>query len=139
MRSPTFYDLDDGGLIFAAKVDAGVGRAIYIGDYRNQAFSVYGAGSITATLKVKISSQVAKPNFSAAVSATNRWAYADVALSNNAGAITDGDTGVTFGGTAGVLEFEINQNCYIWATLEIVSISGADAAVTASLALTNNQ
>lgn len=137
-RSPIFYDTGYTGLLFDAQTTAATSKAIRIGDYRNQAFSMYVAGTPTVTVKVKVSSQATLPDFSSAVSATNRWAYADIAKSNDAGNITDGDTGYVIS-SAGAFEFEINQNCYIWAALEISSISGAEAAVTASLALTNNE
>lgn len=131
-RAPQYYD------VFTAKVDTGVSKQFYIGDFRNQAFSVYGAGTITAAVKVRISSQK-DVDLTTAASATNRWTYADIAPSDSAGVITDGDTGITWAGTAGSRDFEINQNCYIYAALEVVSISGSGAAITASLALTSNQ
>ena len=133
-RSPITYKN-----IFDAKGTTGTTVPYRIGSFRNQVFAVYGAGSITGTLKVKVSGQEAMPDFTAAISATNMWNYADIALSDNAGAVTDGDTGVTFSGTAGCRHFEINQNSYTWCALEIPSISGLGAAVTAHLTLTNNQ
>lgn len=130
-RAPQYYD------IFTAKTTTGVGKQINIGSFRNQAFSVYGAGTITATVKVRISSQE-DVDLSASASATNRWTYADLAPSNAAGVITDGDTGIAIS-TAGAFDFEINQNCYTSCALEITAISGSGAAITASLALTSNQ
>ena len=131
-RAPQYYT------VFTAKTDTGVSNPFYIGDSRNQAFSVYGAGSITGTVKVRISSQEDVVIASAA-SATNRWTYADLAPSDTAGVITDGDTGITWAGSAASKDFEVNQNCYVWCALEITAISGASAAVTASLAITSNQ
>lgn len=131
-RAPQYYP------IFTAKGTTGVGQQIFIGSDRNQAFSVYGAGTITATIKVRVSSQE-DVDLTAVVSATNRWSYADLAPSNTAGVIIDGDTGLTWAGTAGNFEFEINQNCYTQAALEITAISGSGAAITASMTLTSNQ
>lgn len=124
--------------MFDGQTTAGVSDTVNIASFRNQIFSIFIAGTTPdVTVKVRISGQEDYPDLTSASDADNIWTYADIAMVNNAGSITDGDTGLVVS-TAGAYQFEVNQNGYTWLALELI---GADIAstVTAKLALTSNQ
>lgn len=122
--------------IFSAKAATGDSATIDVKSFRNAVFSLGTASSAQMTLKVKGGIGDSAPDFSAAASATNRWAFVDLALSNDGGAITDGDTGIVFTGTDGVRIFEVNTNGIDWVALSVTAYTAG--SVTADLVITEN-
>jgi hypothetical protein len=134
MRNRQFYNATGTG--FSAKVDAGAGNAINTIDFRNAMVSIGTASSANMTIKVQVALGDTAPNFGAAASATNQWQYADLALTNGGGTITDGDTGVVWSGTDKVELFEVNTNGIDWMCLNMTARAAGSA--TATMTLTTN-
>lgn len=95
---------------FSAKAATGFGKAIKVSDFNVAVYDFGTASNANATVKVQAANGESAPDFTAAVSATNRWYYVDIAILNNAGAITDGDTGIVWSGTDYNAGVEVNCN-----------------------------
>ncbi len=119
---------------FNAKATAAsFGNAIFVGDFPTAVYDMASAGTTTATVKVQGANGSTPPDFTAASSASNRWYFVDIAILNNAGAITDGDTGVAWAGTDFTSGVEVNTNGIDWLCLNMTARTGGN--VTAGLHL----
>lgn len=76
-------------------------------------------GSVGFTVQVQVSMQDAKPDFTAAASRTNQWAYAQIKALIDGSAVAGG-TGVVFT-TAGVQLYELNTNGVKWINFNLSS------------------
>jgi len=64
-------------------------------------------------MKIQISYQIAKPDFSAAASPTNQWAYIQIKdLATNTA--INGATGIVATGTDIAADYEVNTNGQRW-------------------------
>lgn len=122
--------------LFTAKAATGTSVAIPTRDWKNLFLSVYTSGNANFTALVKISRQVAAPDFSAAASPTNQWALAQVKISTT-NANIDGATGITTAGTDLANEYTINTDgaARIWVTISAY----AAGAITIGISWKNNQ
>lgn len=134
MRNRNYYTPAMTG--FSAKAATGAGNVINVMDFRNAMISIGTASSANMTIKVQVGLGDTAPDFTAAASATNRWSYADLALSNGGGAITDGDTGLVWSGTDAVQIAEVNTNGIDWLALNMTARAAGSA--TADITLTTN-
>lgn len=123
-------------LLFTAKAATWTSLAIPVWDWRNLFLSVYTSGNANFTALVKISRQVAAPDFSSAASPTNQWALAQIKISTTWAAI-DWATGITTAGTDLFNEYTINTDWAAWVWVTISAISAW--AVTIWLSWKNNQ
>lgn len=121
---------------FNAKAATGAGNIINVMDFRNAMIAVGTASSANMTIKVQVGLGDTAPDFGSAASATNRWSYADLALTNNGGTITDGDTGLVWSGTDAVQIAEVNTNGIDWMCLNMTARAAGTA--TAETTLTTN-
>lgn len=116
--------------IFDAKAATGVSGTVFCGDFRHVQFDYGTTDSATMTIKVLVAMGETPPDFSSAASATNRYNEADYALSDNGGAITDGDTGIVFSGTDGVGYISVNVDGADWAALKITAYTQGTITAT---------
>ena len=105
--------------ILNAAVATGIGTPKFVGDYRHLELTLLGIGGADGTVKVKGSMQDTMPNFAAASTSTNKWAY--VELKDLAdGSTIDGDTGIVV--TTNVTrQFEVNTNMLRWICPDITT------------------
>lgn len=115
-----------------AKAATGFGNALLCTDANAVTFSVGTASSANLTLKVQGAVGETAPDFTAAASATNRWFYVDIAILNNAGVVTDGDTGVVFSGTDANVGVNVNVDNLDFVCLHVSARSAGSVTAEAS-------
>lgn len=122
--------------LFDAKAATGSTTAYPIQDMQHVFLTKASTGTSNYTIKVQISNQFAKPDFSAASTPTNAWAYVQVKelITNTA---IDGATGFSEAGADATRIFEVNTNGQRWigATITNYSAGAIDLVLTAK----NNQ
>jgi len=123
--------------LFDAKAATGTTKAFPVADWKNIFLSLFTASSANFTMNVKISHQVAAPDFSAAASVTNQWAYAQVKLTTNGTGIDWSISMITTAGTdlANIYTVNVDGAMWIWATITAY----AAGAVTLWITAKNNQ
>ena len=109
-------------LLLTGATAAASSIAVPVWDWKNLFLSVYTTGSANFTAKVQISRQVAAPDFSAAASPTNQWAYAQIKLSTT-NATIDGATGITTAGTDLANEYTVVTDGAAWLGVTITARS----------------
>lgn len=122
--------------LFTNQSTIGDTTAYLVQDRKHVFFQIATAGSANFTIKFKISNQLEQPNFAAAASKTNAWSYVQVKnlITNSA---VDGATWVSFSGTDGVINVEVNTNGQRWVWAEITAISAGNTDLV--LSAKNNQ
>ena len=116
-----------------AKATTGFGNAILVKGFATATYSFGTASSADMTVKIQGATGDTAPDFTAAASATNRWSYIDFGILNNAGLITDGDTGIIWTGTDYETSASVNYDNLDWLCLQITA--RAAGTLTATLAL----
>lgn len=96
--------------------------------YRNIIISVSATSSPTATIKVLGSAETGEPAFGSAQTFTNVWDYIEIVDLQNGNTI-DGDTGVSFTGSADTRLFEVNTNGLRWVTVNLTSYTAGTTTV----------
>lgn len=91
----------------------GNGLPMLVSDFQHLVLSLDTTGTTTATVKVQGSLSAAVPDFTAAASPTNQWAYVQmIDLADQS--VINGATGVALTGTDMDRQFEINTNGLNW-------------------------
>ena len=98
--------------IFSAKGATGTGLAFACSDFQHIGLCLSSSGSAAFTIKFQGSNADTCPDFSAAVTNTNRWGYIQVKDLNTNAAI-DGSTGVAYAAD-GLNQYEANVNGMKW-------------------------
>lgn len=117
----------------SALATATEGKTINCVDFRHATISLGTASSANMTIKFIGGLGDTAPDFSSAASATNRWEYIDFALTNNAGVITDGDTGIVFSGTDDNKLLSLNVDGLDWFCISVTARSAGSVTAEASL------
>lgn len=115
-------------------LNAVLGRWLADG-FRNQIVTLIPAGTVSMSYKFVVSDQESEPDFAAAATATNQWAYCEVVDLNDGSAI-DGSTGVALAATT-TRRFEYNSNSSKW--IGIVCSAYATGTIAGTVFLSNNQ
>lgn len=116
--------------ILDAAAATGVGKTIYVGDFRHVVLTVNTASSANLTVKFQGAISETAPSFAAAQSATNAWDYVQVKDLEDASAI-DGDTGIAPAGTDDHRLLEVNTNGLRWLTANVTARSAGSVTVVA--------
>jgi len=121
-----------------AKAIAGVGKNIFIKDFRHNeaAITAIVAGGAGVTIKAQASGSELSPDFSAAKSVTNQWDYADM-IDLQDGTPIDGDTGIALTADELTRRIAVNADGGKWINFELSSITGV-VAVTINTQLYND-
>jgi len=85
----------------------GASQAIECRDFDEVVFTVIGEGLADGLIKFQACSVDSFPDFSAAASTSNIWDYVQT-LNQNNGAAINGDTGLSFSGTAAIEQIKWN-------------------------------
>lgn len=120
-QSPITYTPDN--LNINARTTSGTSNPIFARDFNSATFDFAAFGTAGFTIKIKGATGTDAPDFTAPASATNRWYYCDIAILNNAGVITDGDTGLVISGD-GVTAVNVNTDQTDWLAVDITRTSG---------------
>lgn len=105
---------------------------INVADFTSVAFHLATSSSANCTIKAYGSLSEAKPDFSAAQSATNRFDTVDLVKLNDTGTIIAGDTGIVLAGTDENAMYEVNVTNLRWFTVEITAYSAGTISLFAS-------
>lgn len=127
MRDAKTYDL------FTAQAANGVSNVLYVRDFRHLTISYGTASNANFTVNVVVGIGDTAPTFSSAASSSNQYAEGDYALSDAAGVITDGDTGIVFSGTDGTGVISVNTDGVDWVALKLSSYSAGNITATATV------
>lgn len=114
--------------ILDAAAATGVGKTIYVGDFRHAVITVNTASSANLTVKFQGAISEAAPDFTAAQSPSNAWDYVEVKDLEDGSAI-DGDTGIAPAGTDDQRLFEVNINALQWFTANVTARSAGSVTV----------
>jgi len=120
-----FLPLQD---IMLAKASLGIGSAKMVEDFKTVIMQLSGATTPTATIKFQVSYADEMPDFSAAQSVTNPWDYIEV-VDLQDGTVIDGDTGISFSGSADFRQVELNTNGARWVNAVITAYTAGDYTV----------
>lgn len=94
-----------------------------VADTQHLVIAVHADATTTATIKFQGAAQEAAPNFGAAASSTNSWAY--VAFRNlGTASLTAGATGITISSGTHHQLYEIESNALTHLGIELSSVSG---------------
>lgn len=88
--------------IFTTQAANGTGSPILVADFKNLMLELSTASSANLTIKIQGSIADVAPDFSAAASASNPWAYIASYNIENPSSIIVGSTGISFVGTDAV-------------------------------------
>lgn len=116
--------------IFDAAAATSTGRVIDVQDYRNIMLQLGTASSANLTVKIQASFSETAPDFSAAASASNHWAYAasyDLVDSS----LVAGATGYAPAGTDVFKNIMVNTDGYRWLCATITARSAGSLTLKA--------
>ena len=102
-----------------------------IEDYRHAVLDVILAG-FTGTIKVKVSNQKDKPDFSATPSATNNWTFMDLVGRDDGGSTVTGTTGIATTTASTNKSYAVNSDAIRWIAVDVVARTAGTASVLLS-------
>ena len=115
----------------SAKAATGIGDSAFFEDFDHVVLSVDTADSASMTIKFQISMAEDEPDFTAAQSSTNRWAYVEVVNYEDSADVLDGDTGLVLTGTDVNRQYEVNVNGARWVNARITARAAGSATIKA--------
>jgi len=118
----------------SAKAATGVGTVINVRGATQIEYNIGTASSADMTIKWRAALAGASADLTSAASATNRWFYVDFAAYNDAGSVTDGDTGLVYAGTDANKGVRINVDNIELIAMEVSARSAG--SVTADMSVT---
>ena len=118
-------------ILLNAVATATLSEARLIEDHRHAVLDVILAG-FTGTIKVKVSNQRDKPDFSATPSATNNWTYMDLIGRDDGGSTITGTTGIATTTASTNKSYAVNSDAIRWIAVDVVARTAGTASVLLS-------
>lgn len=103
----------------------GYGVPQNVENFDHVGITIAGDNTASFTIKVQASNSDAKPDFTAAASPTNRWAYIQLKMLIDASAVAGG-TGVVVASNS-VVQAEVNTNGMRWINLQVAAYTSGNA------------
>lgn len=118
--------------IMTSKATTGVGSTVTINDYQNDLLQIATAGNANLTIKIQgsLAAPTSPPDFSAAATATNPWAYLACYDLNDPSTIIVGSTGISFTGTDAVKNLVINTDGIVHLNASVTARVAGSVSVT---------
>lgn len=115
--------------IMTAKATTGIGSAKPVSDLMHMAFQLSSQTSANFTIKFQGSLAETMPDFAAAATATNPWAYISIKDDTLDGTVIAGATGLAYTGTDLVKIIELIPTGLTWVNAVITAISAGSVNV----------
>lgn len=133
MASPFRRVLQDQKLFTAQAATGTSSLKMDTSDFRDVVIAFFTASSANLTVKIQGAIGETAPDFSAAASATNQWAYLQC-VDLNTGLPITGSTGLVWAGTDAGYLVEVNVNAIDWMCLTVTARSAGSLTATATSA-----
>jgi hypothetical protein len=123
--------------ILDAKAATGIGKSMFVGDFRHVALQLSAPANASFTVKFQASCSESVPDFSAAQTSANHWDYVGVYDLQSQSAVIAGDTGVTLNNDTAAnntRQYLISTDAVRWICAEVTAYTDGSVTLVALVA-----
>lgn len=136
MGGPSYSRIPQRETILNAKAAVGFGTTVAVASHMNLMIELAATGGANLTVKIQGSLSATQPDFTAAATATNRWAYIASYDYNDPSSVVVGATGFVIAADT-VKNILVNTDGINWLNMHVTAY--AAGSVSADAIMFNNQ